>query len=322
VFCDYWEGATVSNCIITGNTAREGGGAAGCTLIDCVLKGNSTPDGVGGGTDRSSLTNCVLMGNEAHGPGGGASLSELENCVLLGNKTGSWGGGASQSELQNCVVASNYAGYGPGGAWGTLNNCTVIGNSASAAVGGASGWLTNCIVYYNSAPSHPNYWPGDVLAYTCTYPLPTNGVGNITNAPLFVDTNNWADLRLRPDSPCIDAGNNDFVTSLTDLDGNPRIINGIVDMGAYEFQPLSPAELVLHLVEMVVDSDLSHKRPLLASLQAALASIERDSHYSAMGQLVAFQNKVEAQVYRSDPDLAVELIEGAQHVMDALNHNP
>ena len=62
----------------------------------------------------------------------------------------------------------------------------------------------NCIVYFNSAPVDPNWWSNSVVNYTCTYPMPTNGVGNITNAPLFADTNNWADLRLRPDSPCID----------------------------------------------------------------------------------------------------------------------
>jgi len=315
--------AVVTNCILAGNSAhRLGGGVYGGTLIDCVLTGNSVPFGAGGGAARSSLTNCVLVGNKIGADGGGAYQSELQNCVLKGNEAGTWGGGAADSELQNCVVASNYAGYGPGGAWGTLNNCTVIGNSASAAVGGVSGWLTNCIVYYNSAPSHPNYWPGDVLAYTCTYPMPTNGIGNITNAPLFVDTYNWADLRLRPDSPCIDEGNNDFVTWETDLDGNPRILNGIVDMGAYEFKPLSPAELVLHLAEIVAKSDLSHKRPLLASLEAALASIKRGSHYSTMGQLGAFQNKVAAQIYRHDPEFALELMEGAQQVMDALNDNP
>jgi len=174
----------------------------------------------------------------------------------------------------------------------------VIGNSTDDIGGGiffGSG-ITNCIVYFNTAPDQPNFSTNSVLAYTCTYPMPTNGVGNITNAPLFVDTNNWADLRLQPNSPCIDAGNNDFVTTLTDLDGNPRIINGIVDMGAYEFVPLSPAEMVEHLIEQVNQSDLQHKQPLLATLEAALASIQRGNCHSAVGQLHAFQNKVAALV--------------------------
>jgi hypothetical protein len=51
-----------------------------------------------------------------------------------------------------------------------------------------------------------------------------------------VDTNNWADLRLQSNSPCINAGNNAYVTTTNDLDGNLRIVGGTVDMGAYEFQ--------------------------------------------------------------------------------------
>jgi hypothetical protein len=43
------------------------------------------------------------------------------------------------------------------------------------------------------------------------------------------------DLRLQAGSPAINAGNNDCVAGVeTDLSGNPRIVNGTVDLGAYE----------------------------------------------------------------------------------------
>jgi hypothetical protein len=61
------------------------------------------------------------------------------------------------------------------------------------------------------------------------------GAGNITNNPVFVDFPN-GNMRLQSNSPCINAGNNSYVQTSTDLDGNPRIINGTVDMGAYEYQ--------------------------------------------------------------------------------------
>ncbi len=60
------------------------------------------------------------------------------------------------------------------------------------------------------------------------------GTGNIDADPQFADAN----LRLSAGSPCIDAGDNKALSCCvkTDLDANPRILNGVVDMGAYEFK--------------------------------------------------------------------------------------
>lgn len=55
------------------------------------------------------------------------------------------------------------------------------------------------------------------------------------NKTHFVDPEN-GDFHLKPTSSYIDAGSNENIAyTETDLDGNPRIANGIVDMGAYEF---------------------------------------------------------------------------------------
>ncbi len=44
--------------------------------------------------------------------------------------------------------------------------------------------------------------------------------------------------RLDKGSPCINTGlNQDWMTGATDLDGNPRILEQTVDMGAYESVP-------------------------------------------------------------------------------------
>jgi len=61
-----------------------------------------------------------------------------------------------------------------------------------------------------------------------TTPQPTNGVGNITNAPLFVDRAS-GNLRVQSNSPCINVGNNTYVSGSTDLDGRPRIAGGTVE---------------------------------------------------------------------------------------------
>lgn len=65
-------------------------------------------------------------------------------------------------------------------------------------------------------------------------PLPASGFGNITNPPLFINTNN--DFHLQSNSPCINSGNNSYVANAIDLDGNPRIVGGTVDIGAYEYK--------------------------------------------------------------------------------------
>jgi hypothetical protein len=92
--------------------------------------------------------------------------------------------------------------------------------------------LNNCIVYFNMGANYDSIF---TLRHCCTAPLPTNGFSNITNAPLFVDEAN-GNLRLQSNSPCINAGNNAYAPAGPDLDGNPRIAGGTVDIGAFEYQ--------------------------------------------------------------------------------------
>jgi hypothetical protein len=146
--------------------------------------------------------------------------------------------------------------------------------------------------------------------------MPASGAGNFTDLPQFVDLVG-GNLRLGPDSPCIDSGNNSYVATETDLDGNPRILGCRVDVGAYE-SAFTPSAEVSDLILFVESSTLGTRkiRPLLATLEAALASFERCNAISGANQLQAFQNKVEAQVARIDPALAAELIDRAQQIID------
>jgi hypothetical protein len=245
----------VSNCVVYGNSAdSEGGGADSGTLVNCTLRGNRANGG--GGAHNSTLNNCILRDNLSSADGGGAYGSTLNNCLLSGNSSFN-GGGALDCTLNNCILTNNTAIHGGGVYIGTLNNCLLIGNSAylgggahqgslqlnnctvvsNAAIisfGGVyGGSLQDCIVYGNTAPDVPNYDATAILNYCCTTPLPT-GIGNITDAPLFVDQAG-GNLRLQATSPCVNTGNNGYAVGITDLDGRPRIVGGTVDMGAYEF---------------------------------------------------------------------------------------
>jgi hypothetical protein len=184
-------------------------------------------DVFGGGAFCASadvyLTNCVITDNSVY-------------TNLNGKVTGS-GGGVYGGTLYNCLVASNTAAVSGGGAnASTLYNCTVNDNHAGRYGGGVySSALTNCIVYFNSAFPPCNNHGLASFNHCCTTPMPTNGVGNITNAPQFVNYRG-GDLRQNGVSPCIDAGDNSTVSTAIDLAGYPRIMRGTVDMGAYEFQ--------------------------------------------------------------------------------------
>jgi hypothetical protein len=94
--------------------------------------------------------------------------------------------------------------------------------------------LHNCIVYLNTCANAPNYVSSD-LNYCCTTPVLGSGPGCIANNPLFIDYAG-GDLRLQPNSPCINSGHNADVAATTDLEGNRRIASGTVDIGAYEYQ--------------------------------------------------------------------------------------
>ncbi len=252
VFCASTN-SIITNCVIVGNEAYprggyggRGGGVYRGTLYHCTLSGNSAEGGDwprngsrGGGAEGSILYDCILSGNEASS-GGGASRCTLYNCTLAGNSAywGGSGGGAVECTLYNCTLTGNSADYGGGASGCTLYNCTVVDNTACYSGGGvAESALTNCIIAYNVAWVDNNYTPDpwSTLNYCCTWPLPSNGVGNISVPPQFTDYAH-ANLQLQSNSPCINAGNNAYAPGPADLDGNPRIVSGTVDIGAYEYQ--------------------------------------------------------------------------------------
>jgi len=269
-------GSILQNCTINSNsTVRDfvgpggaigGGGACSSTLQNCTINANrvgstggDAPGGsTGGGALSSFLQNCTVSSNSA-GYGGGVMYGVVNNSIIISNQAFS-GGGAYGATLNNCVLEYNGANYGGGAVLGgdgtllgSMTDCTVVYNVANfltnfgPGIGGGivGGVFTNCIIYYNVNQLYVNQLSGDYTSnynggafnYCCTAPLPRFGTRNITNEPLFViNSNLFGDFHLQSNSPCINSGNNSAITNNTDLDGNPRIVGGTVDIGAYEFQ--------------------------------------------------------------------------------------
>ena len=232
--------ATVSNCVVVGNSAASnGGGARNGTFNTCTFTGNSASSG--GGAYSIMASNCSFTANRAT-TGGGTDYGIVISSIFANNSAEFGGGASDMGTLNNSLLISNWSSFTGGGVdSSSLTNCTLVGNSATNSGAGAYyGTLFNCILFYNTSPSSSNFYAGS-LNYCCTTPLPPGGLGSITNEPLFLDLPG-GNLRLQGNSPCINSGNNSSAPAGVDLDGNPRIAGGTVDIGAYEFQ--SPSSLI------------------------------------------------------------------------------
>jgi len=119
-----------------------------------------------------------------------------------------------------------------------VNNVIVATNIATNAFYCVFDDIQNPAGFYNNDIFSTK---GPAYGGICTNQTGTHG--NISASPTFVASGN---VRLKGGSPAIDAGSNTAPNLPgTDLSGNPRIVNGnggpntIVDMGAYEFLPVT-----------------------------------------------------------------------------------
>ena len=237
-------GGIVTNCIVRNNYGNAGGimvRIATGTVANCTIYSNTASNGGGGVSvdavykSGSKIENCTIFDNNASTDmGGGIRCSDsyltFRNCLVYRNTAATFGGGVYVRStaasyivnLDNCTIVSNYAAKIGGGLF--------VSNSPAANV-------CNSIIYYNVCslnadvftlqPTLTNNCMSDITALTA-------GLGNITNAPLFVDTNS-ANYRLSVNSPCLNTGTNrGWMDGAVDLDGRKRKCYGTVDMGAYE----------------------------------------------------------------------------------------
>ncbi|MDP2898506.1 MAG: right-handed parallel beta-helix repeat-containing protein [bacterium] len=178
--------------------------------------------------------------------------------TITGNVGGAWSCGGrivanfifenGGSGLDSCsgAVENNviYRNSGRGISWATgiMRNNTIFANAGGGVEGpDYSGpydsLLENCIIWGNGGVGQLHrYRPQPT--YSCIQDWTGGGEGNVSEDPRFVDEGR-GDVRLRADSPCIDAGFNSPELPEFDIAGMHRIMFGgkslTVDMGAYEF---------------------------------------------------------------------------------------
>jgi hypothetical protein len=97
-------------------------------------------------------------------------------------------------------------------------------------------------------------------------------------------------------------------------------IQAIYNAGSAGKCEIPPAPTIETLIELLDNANLpaNTRRELGAILQAAAASFERGQAQAGINQLGAFENKVRAQIARSNPVLAQELIDATQGIINAL----
>jgi len=224
-------GAVITHNVIESNVAYEFGGgltfdAAGTAVLeDNTIAKNSAPGSQGGGiwivneADELIVQN-LIFSNTA---GSGSQIYFL----VPDSETG--------LRLVNNTIVSTISGADAAVIADGFNKNATIVNNIIVAAGSEAGILCNPI--YQDGPPQVEFddsFSSEGISYgdSCAGFEGTNG--NISANPLFVAKNNF---RLQSGSLAIDAG----TTSAPDLPSkdfanNPRIVDGTIDMGAYESQ--------------------------------------------------------------------------------------
>lgn len=252
----------IINCMLLNNTAfgdtylYQGGGAINVSdnsspvIKGNIIRGNYCGHGGGGiSFDKGAhgvVENNIIDSNETHGNGGGIALEHNSDPLIINNliiKNFSYGhfGGGIYTHISNPAIINNTIAY----------NTTYIeyypGNGGGIGIEGEPyPAIRNCIIWNNISSSYtmnihfpPMTWMDisycnveddldhiyDLKPYT-----------NIDSLPGFMDPENGK-FQLLGNSPCINMGTPD-TTGLflppEDLSGNDRILEGRVDIGAYE----------------------------------------------------------------------------------------
>jgi predicted outer membrane repeat protein len=230
---DIWAPATISDTTLTQNVATGGpslsggGGAIGdigpVALSNCTLSDNSAAGDGGGiaGAGWKVLTNVTVSGNTAAGRGGGIAApggAGLTNVTVTANRAGSGGGLSGNATPHNTLIAGNF------GSGSYTGRDDVAGNLASSGdynligdgsgMAGLSDGVNGNQVGSAASPIDPRLGP-----------LADNGGPTLTHA-------------LLAGSPALRAGSVAYATA-TDQRGLPRVVDGSIDIGAYQTQDYS-----------------------------------------------------------------------------------
>ncbi|MDD5064748.1 MAG: S8 family serine peptidase [Phycisphaerae bacterium] len=257
IHCKNQSSPTITDCNIQNNRSY-GIYSLGSepNVINSLIKDNQKT-GIYCNQSDLAVNNCTIEGNKGCGVYNTAFSSAIvANSIIRNNRTSGSSSGDSHgiyygpiSQQTTPAIKNNliYNNSGNGimiddvDAQVTILNNTITKNTSGGITHTSphsiSHEITNCIVWGNSSAQLYAYTPGPFdVTYSCIqgsslYP----GEHNIKDDPCFVDyANNDYHLSINLDSPCIDIGNNSVATWPYDIDQQPRVMGGQVDIGADE----------------------------------------------------------------------------------------
>lgn len=220
---------TITSSSLSTNTARTTDGGAifnlgTINMIGSTVANNNANSGVGGGIagaagSSATISNCTFATNHAQGGGalfvasGGAMT--ISESTIASNTAASTGGGirnvagAGGVQITNTIVATNKAASSRD-MFGAVSS---QGFNLVGVTNGSSGWVSSDLTGTAANPLDPLLGP-----------LANNG------GPTFT-------FALLPGSPALTRGNPAGAPA-TDQRGFQRVINGKIDIGSFENQPI------------------------------------------------------------------------------------
>lgn len=218
----------IDNNIASGKGGGIFSGDSNSTFSNIKVRGNTAIYG-GGIYNRKSnpvLTNLLITGNYSIERGGG--IFNHQSSPIITNTTISGNSGSQSGAMHNEAYGAQFVPTNP-----VIRNSIIWGNSSGINMG--------CLT------CNPEY--SYSLVQGVTISGQNNNLASDTN-PLFYDAPNFSNspfdtgnFSLQSSSTLINAGNNIFFAATqipdlssisTDLDGNIRINENVVDLGAYE----------------------------------------------------------------------------------------